>query len=458
MDIPAIEDLVHLPEGEAVRRRLDGVNWAWLKLVAAGAGAVGFVALLAYLFASDWPRLAAPIATIALARGVYMAEDEGWLRRFSTAAVMVLYLAVWALLVAQAPTWDLGLQVAGILAPLLALGFRLGLLSSTLLLVLVWAGTLLPSYFLVEPRPAFFDTRAVVQTAVTLVSLYFVRAGTVRARTGFLRQFRVETSRRRERQRMREELASARQIQLSMLPRQDPRVPGLDISAASLPAAEVGGDYYEYFDQESERFAIVVGDVAGHGVASGLLLSGIRSCLYLLHPERPRPSDLFDKLDRMVRLTTARRMFITLLYAAFDRPAGRLVVASAGHPPPLHYRRKLDRIEEITIEAPPLGTRLEAKYLEREVSFEEGDVFLLYTDGLIEALDGRGELYGDQRLLRRFHRVADGKDARAIREALLSDVWTFKGDTEQFDDITVVVVRVLPAVRAGESEAGSPPS
>lgn len=458
MDIPAIEDLVHLPEAEAARRRLDGVNWAWLKLVAAGAGAVGFVALLAYLFASDWPRLAAPIGTLGLARGVYMAEDEGWLRRFSTVAVLVLYLAVWALLVAQAPNWGLGLQIAGILAPLLALGFRLSLLSSLLLLVTVWAGTLLPAYLLVEPRPELFDTRAVVQTAVTLVSLYFVRAATVRSRTAFLRQFRVETSRRRERQRMREELASARQIQLSMLPRQDPRIPGLDISAASLPAAEVGGDYYEYFDQETERFAIVVGDVAGHGVASGLLLSGIRSCLYLLHPERPRPSDLFDKLDRMVRLTTARRMFITLLYAAFDRPACRLVVASAGHPPPLHYRRKLDSVEEITLEAPPLGTRLEAKYQEREVSFEEGDVFLLYTDGLIEALDQRGELYGDQRLLRRFQRVADGKDARSIREALLSDVWTFKGDAEQFDDITVVVVRVLAGAAASESEAGSLPS
>jgi O-antigen/teichoic acid export membrane protein len=74
VDIPAIEDLVHLPEAEAARRRLDGVNWAWLKLVAAGAGAVGFVALLAYLFASDWPRLAAPIGTLGLARGVYMAS------------------------------------------------------------------------------------------------------------------------------------------------------------------------------------------------------------------------------------------------------------------------------------------------------------------------------------------------------------------------------------------------
>ncbi|HUP21345.1 MAG TPA: PP2C family protein-serine/threonine phosphatase [Thermoanaerobaculia bacterium] len=447
MNAPAIEDLVHLPEGDAARRRLDGVNWEWLKLIAAGAGALGFVALLAYLFASDWPKLVAPIATIALARGVYMAEDEGWLRRFSALAVLVLYLALWGLLVAQAPTWHLGLQIAGILAPLLALGFRLALPWALLLIALIWAGTLVPAHLLLDPRPPLLDTRAVVQTAVALVSLYFIRVSTMRARSGFLRQYRVETSRRRERQRMREELASARQIQLSMLPRHDPRIPGLDISAVSLPAAEVGGDYYEYFDQETDRFAIVVGDVAGHGVASGLLLSGIRSCLYLLHPERPSPRDLFDKLDRMVRLTTARRMFITLVYAVFDRPAGRLVLASAGHPPPLHFRRRLDRVEEVAIEAPPLGTRLEATYSEREVCFDEGDVFLFYTDGLIEALDQRGDLYGDERLVRRFHRVADSKDARAIREALLSDVWTFKGDTEQFDDITVVVVRVLP--RAG---------
>jgi serine phosphatase RsbU (regulator of sigma subunit) len=454
MNAPAVEDLVHLPEGDAARRRLDGINWEWLKLNASGAGAVAFVALLAYLFASDWPRLVAPIATILLARGIYLASEETWLRRFSSPAVVLLDLVVWGLLVALAPTWSLGLQIAGITAPLLALGFRLALPWAALLIVLLWSGTLLPSYLLIEPRPSFFGTFAVVQSAVALVSLAFIRAGTVRARSGFLRQYRLETSRRRERQRMREELASARQIQLSMLPRHDPRIPGLDISAVSLPAAEVGGDYYEYFDQETERFAIVVGDVAGHGVASGLLLSGIRSCLYLLHPDRPSPGDLFDKLDRMVRLTTARRMFITLLWAAFDRPGGRLVVASAGHPPPLHFRRRLDRVEEVRIEAPPLGTRLEAAYRQREVPFEVGDVFLLYTDGLIEALDQRGELYGDDRLMRRFHRVADGKDARAIREALLSDVWTFKGDTEQFDDITVVVVRIVPAGDAAAA-AGS---
>jgi sigma-B regulation protein RsbU (phosphoserine phosphatase) len=244
---------------------------------------------------------------------------------------------------------------------------------------------------------------------------------------------------------MRDELSSARQIQLSMLPRSDPKVAGFDVSAVSLPAAEVGGDYYEYFPDQ-QAFALAIGDVAGHGVASGLLLSGIRSCLYLLHPERPDPQELFTRLDRMVRLTTERRMFITLHYAVFERETGELVYATAGHPPPLHYRTRDRHAAFLEGSAPPLGTRLPNTFSAHRVPYEEGDLFLFYTDGVTETVNARGDNYGDERLRRRLERVADGRNARAIREALLSDLWTHKGDGEQLDDVTMIVVRVASGV------------
>ncbi|HVS13552.1 MAG TPA: PP2C family protein-serine/threonine phosphatase [Thermoanaerobaculia bacterium] len=443
MAVRPIEELVDLSQDQALRHHLDERNMERLRWTAISLSVIAFLTLLAYLFASSWLRLAAPLVILALSRLVFLGDESALFRRHAQAAVGVSLLALLAASVFLPPQRELGLAVVGFLGPLLLVAFHLAGGWMLFLLVVMWAATLTPHVLeqiaagatLLAPRP-------VLQTVVTLLSFYFSRNATQRTAETFSHRFRVETSRLRERQRMRQELASARQIQLSMLPRTDPKVPGLDISAVSLPAAEVGGDYYEYFDEVPGRLALAIGDVAGHGVASGLLLSGIRSCLYLLNPERPEPRDLFERLDRMVRHTTERRMFITLLYTVFDLERRALTFSTAGHPAPMHVRKADGSVVELDAAAPPLGTRLGAVYSQREVPFEVGDVFLFYTDGLTETLDPRGEVYGDERLRRRLARVAPGKDARIIREALLSDAWNFKGDEEQHDDITLVVVRV----------------
>jgi hypothetical protein len=442
MAVRPIEELIDLSQEQALRHHLDERNAERLRLTAIGLSVIAFLTLLAFLFASMWLRLAAPLVILGLSRLVFLADESALFRRHAQAALGISLLGLLAAAVFLPPALPLGLSIVGFLGPLLLVAFHLTPGWSALLLTVIWATTLTPHVLeqfaqgatLLAPRP-------VLQTVVTLLSFYFSRTATQRTAETFAHRFRVETSRIRERQRMRQELASARQIQLSMLPRTDPKVPGLDISAVSLPAAEVGGDYYEYFDDIDGRLALAVGDVAGHGVASGLLLSGIRSCLYLLNPERPQPRDLFERLDRMVRHTTERRMFISLLYAVFDLDNRSLVFSTAGHPAPMHYRKAEASVVELQASAPPLGTRLGATYGQHEVRYEPGDIFLFYTDGLTETIDPRGDLYGDDRLLRRFARVAPGKDSRTIREALLGDAWNFKGDEEQYDDITLVVVR-----------------
>ncbi|MEE2778011.1 MAG: PP2C family protein-serine/threonine phosphatase [Acidobacteriota bacterium] len=258
----------------------------------------------------------------------------------------------------------------------------------------------------------------------------------------FMRDFQVESSRHRDRLRMREELDYARQIQLRMLPRGDPKLDHLDVSGISLPATEVGGDYFEYFRPAKSRLSIAIGDVAGHGVASGLLLSGIRSCLYLLRDEPLSPSEIITRLNRMVGETTARRMFITLLYADIDWETRCVRLSTAGHPPLLHVSGTSGTIGELGNGAPPLGTRLEASYSEEAATFGPGDVLVFYTDGLTEILSPRGELYGTERLGQRVKENLH-KSSREIREALLADLWNFKGDSEQLDDLTLVVVKTL---------------
>ncbi|HEV7787006.1 MAG TPA: PP2C family protein-serine/threonine phosphatase, partial [Thermoanaerobaculia bacterium] len=281
-------------------------------------------------------------------------------------------------------------------------------------------------------------------------------------RRRFLGVWRKESSRHRERLRMREEIEYARKIQLSMLPQGAPEIDWLDLAAASLPATEVGGDYYDYFRLSPTQLALVLGDVSGHGLASGLLLSGVRSCLYLLEQDLVSPIRVFEKLNHRVRRTTERRTYMTLLCAVLDSEAGTLTVTSAGHPPVLRYDPRGRCFDEIGRGAPPLGTFLQADYTEERLPVAAGDLLVFYTDGLVEARNAQGQDYGDARLQRAVARAATGsRTAREVRDSILSDLSNFRGDEEQADDITVVVVRLRwperPAQATGEENSAPPP-
>ncbi|HVG06218.1 MAG TPA: PP2C family protein-serine/threonine phosphatase, partial [Thermoanaerobaculia bacterium] len=234
----------------------------------------------------------------------------------------------------------------------------------------------------------------------------------------------------------------ARKIQLSMLPQAAPGVDWLDLAAASLPATEVGGDYYEYFLIGPSKLVLVIGDVAGHGLASGLLLSGVRSCLYLLEADLATPAPVFERLNHMVRRTTDKRTYVTLLCAVLDRAECKLELVSAGHPPMLRFDSRTRRFDEVGHGAPPLGTFLDARYEPVRAPLAPGDLLIFYTDGLVEARNAQDQEYGDARLQKAVARAADSRTAREIRDAVLGDLSNFKGDHEQVDDITVVVVRV----------------
>ena len=245
--------------------------------------------------------------------------------------------------------------------------------------------------------------------------------------------------------RMRDELDQARRIQLSMLPQHDPYSPWLDIAGSSVPATEVGGDYYGFFDLGEGRQALVVADVAGHGVASGLLLAGVRGCLVMLHEDAaeeamPAPSSLLARLNRVVRTVGGRRNFVTMVYCLFEPAPPRLTIAAAGHPPPIRWRR--GAIEEMPLPSLPLGTSLAKSFPEQTLEIEAGDVFVFATDGIAESLNAGGDLFGDERLQAVLNRSAEGATAAEIRDALLAELETFLGEGDVQDDVTLVVVRV----------------
>jgi sigma-B regulation protein RsbU (phosphoserine phosphatase) len=266
---------------------------------------------------------------------------------------------------------------------------------------------------------------------------------TSRRERRFLTRWRAEAGRHRERVRMKRELEYARQIQLSMLPRAAPDVGWLDIAALSLPATEVGGDYYDYFELDDSRLAVVLGDVTGHGVASGLVLSGVRSSLNLLHEDLDHPRKVLERVNSMLKRTSTPRMLMTLVLAVLDRRERSMAVATAGHPPVLVLRAETGIVEEVGRGSFPLGAIAGETYPEQRCQVAPGDVLLLYSDGLVEATDADGEQYGWGRLSRELSRLAGSASAREIRDALLRDVWSFKGEVEQLDDVTMVVIRVV---------------
>lgn len=261
-----------------------------------------------------------------------------------------------------------------------------------------------------------------------------------RVASQFLAGWRRVVAREAEETRMRAELAAARQIQLSMLPDAPPRIAWIDLAGDSIPATEVGGDYFGYFPLDANRLAIVVADVAGHGVASGIVLASIKGALHLLQEELDDPARVMGRLDRMVRDAVRWRMLVTMLIAVVDRSTRTMRVVTAGHPPLYHLSSGV--LAECGGSALPLGTRLTSHYTAVERSWSEGDLLVAYTDGLLELQDPAGEAYGAERLLAVLRDVSPIADADAVRQSILADVSRFRADALQEDDLTVVVARL----------------
>jgi serine phosphatase RsbU (regulator of sigma subunit) len=431
-----LDDLVLLPESEALQRHFDARNWRVFRgllvisllfsLIAGVAAAKQGHFLVFVLYASYL------IATIFL----FASRKEPWFERYYR-QIQTSYLLL------QTFAWSPGIlglkkgpELAGVL-PWVYLSLRLRPAEALLLYGVYWALQALPLAVIGLGEQTEFNPGKTVGAILLLIgSLALTRV----QRRRFLAQWRREHYQARERLRMQEEIEYARRIQLSMLPQGPPQVEWLELAAASMPATEVGGDYYDYFRLSPSQVVLVIGDVAGHGMASGILLSGVRSCLYLLEEHLASPVQVLARLSPMVRRTTDRRMYVTLLAAVLDREAGTLTVANAGHPPVL--RRGSGGWEEVGKGAPPLGTFRDARFEADTRPLAAGDLLVLYTDGLVEARDDAGLEYGQDRLLSALDRA--GEDARPaeIREAVLGDLALFRGGAESEDDVTLVVARV----------------
>jgi serine phosphatase RsbU (regulator of sigma subunit) len=443
MKAPTLDELVLLPEPLALQRHFDARNYRvfrWLVLFLAVVCLVGTINGI-----DEEKPVAAAVYAADLLLGValfVLRNHPSFAKSFRQILLTYLAAQISVLKLTSLGTGDEAIPFF-IIATFLLLSFRLRITEHLLLFGGFWIAAILPHEWLGFGAGAGLGKGgAAAVTTMSLICLAGSLGLTQLERRRFLGVWRREYARNRERLRMREEIEYARKIQLSMLPQASPNANWLDLAAASLPATEVGGDYYDYFLLAPSRMALVIGDVAGHGLASGLLLSGVRSCLYLLEEDLVDPVRVLDRLTHMVRRTTDKRTYVTLLCALLDREAGTLVLASAGHPPVLRWDARAQSFDDVGKGAPPLGTFLDARYEEERRPLRTGDLLVFYTDGLIEARNAQGQEYGDERLRRAVSRAVGSRTAREVRDAVLGDLSNFKADQEQADDITLVIARL----------------
>lgn len=249
-----------------------------------------------------------------------------------------------------------------------------------------------------------------------------------------------------EKERMKHELAIARRIQLASLPQKTPVVEGLDIAGSSIPAMEVGGDFFDYLNGSSDRLTIVVGDVSGKGTSAALYMSKVQGILRSLHGFDLSPADLFIRANRLLCGDMEKSSFVTAVGASFDLPNRSFTLARAGHLPLYHYRAAERRVVAITPRGLGLGLNnagvFSSEIEEKLIRYEPGDVLLFVTDGVTEAHNRAGDLYGEERLMEFLSRTAGG-DASAIHHGVVGEIAAFSDGAVQHDDETIVVIKGL---------------
>jgi phosphoserine phosphatase RsbU/P len=254
-----------------------------------------------------------------------------------------------------------------------------------------------------------------------------------------------------EKKRLEEELRIARAIQMSLLPRGPLNVPGLAITALCVPAREVGGDYYDFFNLSGDRLGILIADVSGKGTSAALYMAELKGLVLALSQRYESPRDLLIEVNRIISEHLDSRSFITMTYAVLDPHAGTMTFCRAGHTPLIFLPGPSDAVAAVQVLVPNgmvLGLRIDgaaekfSELLEEErVALTAGDVIVLYTDGISEAMNPDSDLFGDTRLSRIVEEHGH-LDSGELRERIMREIEAFVGVADQHDDMTMILLKV----------------
>jgi len=255
-----------------------------------------------------------------------------------------------------------------------------------------------------------------------------------------------------EKKRLEEELRIAHEIQMSLLPQGPLVMAGLSVTALCVPAREVGGDYYDFLPLDDHRVGVLIADVSGKGTSAALYMAELKGLVLSLSEIHTSPRTMLIALNRIIANHLDARSFITMTYAVVDLRARTMTYARAGHTPLIYVPGTCadGALRQVQILAPDgmvVGLKLdngemfERHLVEETIALEAGDLYLLFTDGISEAMNNRDDLFGESRLGRLIETHAH-LPSEELRERVLREIAAFVGDAPQHDDMTMILLKV----------------
>jgi len=238
--------------------------------------------------------------------------------------------------------------------------------------------------------------------------------------------------------RLAEEQRMAREIQLNFLPKAHPKIPGYSVAGKSIPAMNVGGDYYDFIWLDGQRLAIILGDVSGNGIAASLVMANLQATIRSLSAVESDPALCLQRANKLLFASTDARMFISLFYGILNFKSHNLIYANAGQDLPVHFSQgKITLFNERGI---ALGMIPETSYQAAEIQLTRGDRILIYSDGVCEAMNAKKEEFGDERLKEVVQDDINSRPSQLIDKILASVNNHFDG-VAQNDDMTLVMIQ-----------------
>lgn len=248
-----------------------------------------------------------------------------------------------------------------------------------------------------------------------------------------------------ERERIKRELEIARDVQVSFLPREQPKIEGIEVASLCLPAKEVGGDYYDFVELGAKSIGVAIGDVSGKGTSAAFYMTLTKGFFKSQAKYANSPMEVLINMNELFYDNVERGVFISMIYSIFDLEKKRMIFSRAGHNPMILRRSGKGEAEEISPPGIALGLEKGEVFSrtieQKSIPIHSGDVFLFYTDGLNEAVNASNEEYGETRL-----RLAVERNCHLPVEILLDnieeDIYFYTGRTPQHDDMTAVVIKI----------------
>lgn len=256
-----------------------------------------------------------------------------------------------------------------------------------------------------------------------------------------------------ERERLERELQVASEIQQRFQPASAPQVPGYELQGISFPCYEIGGDYYDFIHRSNGNLVVALGDVSGKGTAAALLMSSLHAAVHAQFDTHGSLAETISSINRYLVESIPANRFVTLFYADLNPKTGELAFLNAGHNPPLIVHAN-GTMEQLAAGGLPLGIMADADFREGRTTLNAGDVLVIYSDGVSEAVSPTGDEFGPTRL---YEAVARNLDASAagIRDRIESALTKFAQGTPAADDITLVIVKRLVEASAVAAGAAS---